>query len=93
MIIVTPKVSHSTMHSPNNLTKCKKKIIKVIKRSIRNTRANINSEKMKNLIMDMKLEIKLGQLLKIVLSLKDLYSRFIKTKKVFLSSMLIKYVY
>jgi hypothetical protein len=67
-IVVTPKVSHSTMHSPNNLTKCKKKFIKVIKRSVRNTRANINSEKMKNLIMDMKLEIKLGQLLKIVLS-------------------------
>jgi hypothetical protein len=68
MIIVTPKVSHSTMHSPNNLTKCKKKIIKVIKRSVRNTRTNINSKKMENLIMDMKLEVKLGQLLKIVLS-------------------------
>lgn len=68
MIIVTPKVNHSTMHSSNNLTKCKKKIIKMIKRSVGNTRANISLEKMENQIMDMKIEVKLGQLLKIVLS-------------------------
>ncbi len=68
MVIVTPKVNHLTMHSSNDLTKCKRKTIKVIKRSIRNTKANINLEKMGNQIMDVKLEIKLGQSLKNFLS-------------------------
>ncbi len=58
MVVMTPKVSHSS----NDLTKCKRKTIKVIKRSIRNTKTNINLEKMGNQIMDVKLEIKLGQL-------------------------------